>query len=166
MCYARRQRSSWARIKLSKSLYQNILPDDLTFLLSSLALSFFYFCFWVVFSFKEFSRSVSHIFLCFVLLSCCSIFKDHFRPRFRGDLVIIPHPNRFVKPISKSFFIFFSKITPHKCSILHPPLPQKAWLLYYFSLPLSTLFFIFFPFFLSFVPSHNFCASFCTTFGA
>ena len=147
MCYARRQRSSWARIKLSKSLYQNILPDDLTFLLSSLALSFFYFCFWVVFSFKEFSRSVSHISLCFVLLSCCSIFKDHFRPRFRGDLVIIPHPNRFVKPFSKSFLSFFQRLLPTNAVSFSPRFRRE--LDYYTTFPsLCQHFFSFFsPFF-------------------
>ena len=50
MCYARRQRSSWARIKLSKSLYQN---TDLSVIQSLcfrvLLLASFTFC-WVVFS--------------------------------------------------------------------------------------------------------------------
>ena len=47
-------------------------------LLSSLALSFFTFV-WVVFSSVRIFEIRSHIlFICFVLLSCCSIFNDHF----------------------------------------------------------------------------------------
>ena len=47
-------------------------------LLPSLALSFFYFCLSSILICKNFPRSVSSFILCFVLLSCCSIFKDHF----------------------------------------------------------------------------------------
>ena len=41
MCYARRQRSSWARIKLSNKLYQFTLPSVL--IIRAIYLSFFYF---------------------------------------------------------------------------------------------------------------------------
>ena len=74
MCYARRQRSSWARIKLSKSLYQNSISRLRSNLTSSIALSFFYFC-WVVFSSVRISE-IRFKLVRFVLLSCCSIFKD------------------------------------------------------------------------------------------
>ncbi|MBO5294743.1 MAG: hypothetical protein J6B71_05835, partial [Clostridia bacterium] len=46
----------------------------------------------------------------FVLLSCCSIFKDHFsQPLSRADLSIIPHLIRFVNTFFKSFSGFFKK---------------------------------------------------------
>ena len=105
MCYARRQRSSWARIKLSKSLYQNILPDD-SICFRVLLLASFTFCLSSILIQRIFEIR-SHILICFVLLSCCSIFKDHSVSALRGDLVIIPHPFRLVNPFFKSFFNFF-----------------------------------------------------------
>ncbi|MBO5294349.1 MAG: hypothetical protein J6B71_03790, partial [Clostridia bacterium] len=46
----------------------------------------------------------------FVLLSCCSIFKDHFsQPLSRADLPIIPHLIRFVNTFFKIFLGFFKK---------------------------------------------------------
>ena len=75
MCYARRQRSSWARIKLSKNLYHiafrlyNLL-SSYSFLASFTLLSIYN-------SFDEILHL--HFFICFVLLSCCSIFNDRCR---------------------------------------------------------------------------------------
>ena len=75
-------------------------------LLSSLALSFFYFLLSSILICKNF-RDPFQAFR-FVLLSCCSIFKDHFgQPLSRADLSIIPHLIRFVNTFFKSFSGFF-----------------------------------------------------------
>ena len=80
------------------------LPDD-PICFRVLLLASFTFV-WVVFSSVRISEIRFKLF-CFVLLSCCSIFKDHFRHRFCGSSNIIPLSNAFVKPFLKSFFNFF-----------------------------------------------------------
>ena len=79
MCYARRQRSSWARIKLSNKLYIFILSDDETFLFEpflalltflSMSLRFTE----ALFFSKKFE--ISHLLVCLYLFSCCSIVND------------------------------------------------------------------------------------------
>ena len=66
MCYARRQRSSWARIKLSKNLYQICgSPQLQSFELSYL--SFFYFV-WVYITLLDEISSFAHTMLCTSLL--------------------------------------------------------------------------------------------------
>ena len=163
MCYARRQRSSWARIKLSKSLYQNTVPRDLISLLSSLALSFFYFC-WVVFSSVRIFRDPFQA-VRFVLLSCCSIFNDQFASLSR-DLVIIPHRPAFVNPFFQLFLKSFSGSSALP-SVLFPcpPCGEPPYYTTYHVL-LSRTFFTFFPFFYLFGTSNSFYTSFCTTFWA
>ena len=105
MCYARRQRSSWARIKLSKSLYQNILSDD-SILLSSLALSFFTFV-WVVFSFKElFEIRFAHTYmLCTSLL--LFNFQGSFAAACAATLLLYHFFPRLSIPFLKVFSTFF-----------------------------------------------------------
>ena len=61
-----------------------------------------YFCLSSILILRIVRDPFAHTFICFVLLSCCSIFKDQ-RPRLRGDLLIIPHPLHLVKP-----FLHFS----------------------------------------------------------
>ena len=86
---------------------------DPIFLLSSLALSFFYFC-WVVFSsVRIFEIRFAHTFfsaLYFSLVVQFSkiIFASRLATAFCGDLVIIPLSLRFVKYFFKTFFKFFS----------------------------------------------------------
>ena len=82
--------------------------DDLT-TLSSLALSFFvYFCLSsILFELSSLAHSCSFSELYFVLLSCCSIFKDHLTALLRGDFAIISLPRGFVKYFFKSFLNFF-----------------------------------------------------------
>ena len=103
MCYARRQRSSWARIKLSKSWYQNtdLRPWFNRFRVLLLAL---YFCLSSILILELFEIR-SHI----LYMLCTSLLLFNFQgsasPPFRGDLLIIPHPLHLVKP----FFCFFFK---------------------------------------------------------
>ena len=147
MCYARRQRSSWARIKLSKSLYQNTVSRDLISLLSSLALSFFYFC-WVVFSSVRIFRDPFQA-VRFVLLSCCSIFNDQFASLSR-DLVIIPHRPAFVNPFFQTFLKSFSGSSALPSVLFSLPSLRWASILYYIPIPFVKNFFYFFPLFLPF----------------
>ena len=134
MCYARRQRSSWARIKLSKSLYQNneVSLVDLI-LLSSLALSFFYFCFWVVFSFKElFEIRFAHTYML-----CTSLLLFNFQrsvrlsaqPRFRATLLLYHFQSDLSIPFSKLFSSFFHLLFHVFTS---PHLRQLAYITIYF----------------------------------
>ena len=57
-------------------------PEGWSNLLSSLALSFFYFCLSSILICKNF-RDPFQALYSFVLLSCCSIFKDHSPPLLR-----------------------------------------------------------------------------------
>ena len=109
MCYARRQRSSWARIKLSKSLYQNTDPKirDPIFLLSSFALSIFYFCLSSILV-RIVRDPFAHTFICFVLLSCCSIFKDHLASAIAATFKVYHIPHRLSIPFLKLFSSFSS----------------------------------------------------------
>ena len=109
MCYARRQRSSWARIKLSKNRIWNILRCLISFFELDCSLLFV----WVVFSFKEFTRSV----LAHTSMLCTSLIVVQFsmteRPfsRFatalRDSLIIISQRFRFVNTFFKVFFKTF-----------------------------------------------------------
>ena len=137
MCYARRQRSSWARIKLSKSLYQNILKGWFN-LLPSLALSFFYFCLSsiLILRISEIRFKLSR----FVLLSCCSIFKDHFAPAFAAARILYHFSSPLSIPFAKVFHLFFRFF---QGSSWQPPFLRTAWLLYHQFRHLSTPFFIF-----------------------
>ena len=111
MCYARRQRSSWARIKLSKILYH------FTFRCNNLFSSFcssFTFCLSSISQFELFEFT-SHFCVCFVLLSSLFNFQWPFRLRSRsvfclrsrGDLTIISHCLPFVNTFFKTFLSFF-----------------------------------------------------------
>ena len=147
MCYARRQRSSWARIKLSKSLYQNTVPRDLISLLSSLALSFFYFC-WVVFSSVRIFRDPFQA-VRFVLLSCCSIFNDQFCLAFARPCYYTTS-SCVCQPLFSTFFKkFFRLVRASLCAISLPSL-RWASILYYIPCPFVKNFFYFFPLFLPF----------------
>ena len=118
MCYARRQRSSWARIKLSSVFYYHMLFACHNQTRVSL-------CFFRVLS----------LFLTFVCsfrncrdssLSRCSIFKDHFTipaPFFPSSiplkgaspdsLTILPHLLPFCQPLfKKKFFPFLFRLPP------------------------------------------------------
>ena len=76
MCYARRQRSSWARIKLSNKLYQFTLPSVL---IIRAIYSSFLLLFRVVFSLVFLTDSFSHLlFLLCTFFFCCSIVKFQF----------------------------------------------------------------------------------------
>ena len=87
MCYARRQRSSWARIKLSKKLYFHRLAPVQIFRAVFLLFYFLSILFWVCSFLKEFSRFLSH-FLCFVL----SLLLFNFQGPFRS---LLPPPSAF-----------------------------------------------------------------------
>ena len=149
MCYARRQRSSWARIKLSK-----ICIISLSWALQSFSsfCSSFYFV-WVVLLVWIVRDSTSHFFVCFVLISkqilsasCCSIFNDRFAvpsepfavpSRRRLDYYITSLP--LCQYLFQKFFWFFqtfflalSSKHPHRA------LSRTAPLLYYLSPLLSS----------------------------
>ena len=104
MCYARRQRSSWARIKLSDLLY--IICFSRTNIVSELFSSFFYFF--------EFQSILTRFFvwLCQSIINlCCSIFKDRFALPFpQQRSTSIAHTFLFVNTFLKkslNFFKFF-----------------------------------------------------------
>ena len=99
MCYARRQRSSWARIKLSNNCILNSF--EFSIVIRALYLSFFYFCM----SIYNSSLTRMYFALCFALYfsSCCSIFNDRFAALFRDSLTIISHLFRFVNTFFKTF---------------------------------------------------------------
>ena len=92
MCYARRQRSSWARIKLSSKLYLNLSVKTLVSraclaLYTLLSMSWIRDRFKISFS-KKFRDSQSQAFAC-TLISCCSIVND---------------PRGFLRYFSAAFF--------------------------------------------------------------
>ena len=148
MCYARRQRSSWARIKLSKILYH------FTFRCNNLFSSFcssFTFCLSSISSQFELFEYTSHFFVFALYLSlCCSIFNDRLtqlsprlRLRSRGDLSIISHCLLFVNTFFKTFLSFFRYfLFPSWC-----PSWATACILYHFRFRLSIPFWNFFKFF-------------------
>ena len=116
MCYARRQRSSWARIKLSKKLY---LKYPFGYLKSSRAIYLSFTFVWVVFSINSDEISISHL-QCFVLFSCCSIFNDQFCLPHCCDSAIIPHHYSLVNTFLKIFLKVFWCSSPIwvACAIL------------------------------------------------
>ena len=66
-----------------------------------------YFCLSSILILRIVRDPFAHTFICFVLLSCCSIFKDHVCLRSCGDLNSIPHPLPFVNTFFKTFSSFF-----------------------------------------------------------
>ena len=104
MCYARRQRSSWARIKLSNEWYLKSL-GTLNLFFRAMICSFT-FC-WVVFSFRIFEFRFAHT-ICLYFPLCCSIFNDRFAPRSRASLTIISLPKTFVNRFLKKSFYFLN----------------------------------------------------------
>ena len=145
MCYARRQRSSWARIKLSKSLYQNTVSRDLISLLSSLALSFFYFC-WVVFSSVRIFRDPFQA-VRFVLLSCCSIFNDQFCPAFARPCYYTTS-SCVCQPLFSTFFKkFFGLVRASLCAISLALLAVSLHIILHTMSFCQELFLLFSPFF-------------------
>ena len=112
MCYARRQRSSWARIKLSKILYHFTFRCNNLF--SSFCSSFTFV--WVVFLLNLNCSSILRTFLCllctylFVVQFSMTVWLSSrlvFRLRSRGDLDIISHCLPFVNTFLKLFLSFF-----------------------------------------------------------
>ena len=149
MCYARRQRSSWARIKLSKSWYQNDRgsPPSIQSCFRVLLLASFTFV-WVVFS-LEFPRSVSSCSLCTSLL--LFNFQRSSAARFRAATLIFYHfPQGLSSTFLKFFQLFWSffKVFSKKSqkAVKHEAVFDTAFLLYPTSSDLSSpfLFFVFF----------------------
>ena len=107
MCYARRQRSSWARIKLSEKLYINrVSPDNISFravfgslLIIRVQINSKEF-FGVSYFFSEVQLSLLFNFQG-ALLAC---------PVSRDSLYIIPCRFRFVKRFFKVFSNFFQPL--------------------------------------------------------
>ena len=136
MCYARRQRSSWARIKLSNEWYLKSLRTlNLSF---ELWFALFTFC-WVVFSFRIFEFRYAHT-ICLYFPLCCSIFNDRFAPHSWASLTIISLLKTFVNRFFEKSFKFFE--------LFSWPLDrfQTALPLYYFFRGVSRTFCFFFAF--------------------
>ena len=117
MCYARRQRSSWARIKLSSKLYLNLSVKTLFVELVWL----FILC-WVClksvidlrFLFQRNFEILNHklcLYFNLLLFNCqWSAADSSALSRVLRDLIIIPHPWPFVKRFLKSFLSFFQEL--------------------------------------------------------
>ena len=123
------------------------LPDD-PILLSSLALSFFYFLLSSILICKNFPRSVSSFSLCTSLLLFnfqWSVFASLSR-----DLVIIPHRPAFVNPFFQTFLKSFSGSSALPSVLFSLPALRWASILYYIPRPFVKNFFYFFPLFLPF----------------
>ena len=119
MCYARRQRSSWARIKLSKNLYHTRLSAFIIFssysFLASLTLLSIYNSFWRDLVFRTSQ--------CFVQSFLLFNFQWPFALRFplgRDSLSIIPHSASLVKIFFQIFLKFFLSV-----SFVFPPLSRR-----------------------------------------
>ena len=106
MCYARRQRSSWARIKLSNKLY--ILRFRGQILVWAIYSSFLYF-FRVVFSLVLTDFCIRTCIFCFVLLSSVVQLSSFNRSCFRVSLSIISPLFILVKYFFKFSLKFFSR---------------------------------------------------------
>ena len=118
MCYARRQRSSWARIKLSKKLYLiRFCPSEIFFQSKLIMLNYlFRVSYWLWLSYL-YDLKIQKNFrsLCTLVIkiheSCCSIFNElcfslhHLAAR---SLFIIPLCLLLVKRFFKLFFKVFS----------------------------------------------------------
>ena len=103
MCYARRQRSSWARIKLSKILYRLRLSAVTTFssysFLASFTLLSIYNSFW-----RDLYFALALYALYFSLVVQFSMTVP---PALADSLTIIPHSWGLVNTFLKSFLRFF-----------------------------------------------------------
>ena len=121
MCYARRQRSSWARIKLSSKLYLNLSVKTLFVELVWL----FILC-WVClksvidlrFLFQRNFEILNHklcLYFNLLLFNCqwsARTFRSLFQCRVLRSLTIISHRFRFVKGFFKSFLkTFFNRFS-------------------------------------------------------
>ena len=116
-------------------------------LLSSLALSFFYFC-WVVFSSVRIFRDPFQA-VRFVLLSCCSIFNDQFCLAFARPCYYTTF-TWLCQALFKNFFKFFSGSS---CQLPCYPNSHPLGVSLYIILLLPHFvknFFYFFPLFLPF----------------
>ena len=128
MCYARRQRSSCARIKLSKILYLfNRFPDVINLiseLNSKLLITLF------EFSNLCFLTRFSHTFQCLENF-CCSIFNDRlFRSPFGLRLSYYTHFFFACQPFSPIFFNFFHNFLCRLCSpypVMNPKLNIRSF---------------------------------------
>ena len=104
MCYARRQRSSWARIKLSKSFY----------LISGLPELKSYFELFILASFTLLSiyNSIDEISIfALTILLCTYLLLFNFQwpmPSLRDSLSILPHSFALVNTFFESFLSFFN----------------------------------------------------------
>ena len=119
MCYARRQRSSWARIKLSKILYH------FTFRCNNLFSSFcssFTFCLSSISSQFELFEYTSHFFVFALYFSlCCSIFNDRSRlPQgFLAATLVLYHTVFHLSiPFWNFFQVFFNFFSSSSVSTL------------------------------------------------
>ena len=108
MCYARRQRSSWARIKLSNKLY--ILRLQTVRFVWAIYSSFLYF-FRVVFSLVLTDFVFALAFLLCTSFICCSIVKFQSALFARACLLyhFRPHLSRGFSKVFSIFFNFFSR---------------------------------------------------------
>ena len=143
MCYARRQRSSWARIKLSKICIISLIRVLQSYLRAFVALLLLFLS--CIFNSLNCRDSTSHFcLLCtylivvqFSMTGSSSSQVPLFQGLSRGDSTIISHPIRFVNTFFKSFLSFFRLSSP-------PPLPSSsgatACTLYYLFLYLSSPF--------------------------
>ena len=119
MCYARRQRSSWARIKLSKKLYViRFCPSEIFFQSKLIMLNYlFRVSYWLWLSYL-YDLKIQKNFrsLCTLVIkiheSCCSIFNELCFSLHRlaaRSLFIIPLCLSFVKRFFKLFSSFFAR---------------------------------------------------------
>ena len=119
MCYARRQRSSWARIKLSNVCYLNPLSRNSNLIRAWLL---FTFCLSSIFSQNCRVPFNTYMFPCsmLVLSSCCSIFNDRFFSPARCGAWLLYH-NRFrLSRVFSNFFEIFSNL------FLQPPRTPRS----------------------------------------
>ena len=138
MCYARRQRSSWARIKLSNKLY--ILRLTAVRFVWAIYLSFLYF-FRVVFS-LVLTDFVFALAFCFVLLLSV-VQLSSFNLALFARACLLYHfsfdlSRGFSKLFLKTFENFFRKVLTFSCNSradISPPL-QAATRIFYHAIPI------------------------------
>ena len=174
MCYARRQRSSWARIKLSNKLY--ILRCIAVRFVWAIYLSFLYF-FRVVFS-LVLTDFVFALAFCFVLLLSV-VQLSSFNPLSLREPVyyitsLLPCQEvfqnffkNFFKIFSKPFQNSFRKSLAFSCNSradISPPLCAATRLFYHISLPLSIPFLKYFRFSVFLWPLSYSALLFCDIF--
>ena len=113
MCYARRQRSSWARIKLSKNYIISEVPFSYNhfraiFILASFTLLSIYNSYWrdLYFALRN---ALYNLF-------CCSIFNDRLLPFFATAWLLY----HIAFALSSTFLIFFKKVFFKAASRLVP----------------------------------------------